>query len=258
MKVARSESVFYDMRRFHNWVKRNLLNKYATGVDRLLDLSSGKGGDLQKWIDCNIKNVMGYDIDEDSVWEASRRFSTMNNPRHCKVEFQILDLATNVIPPKETPFDVVSSMFAFHYMFATEQSFNTIMATIKNNLKIGGYFIGCLFDGVSVDNLIQDGDVFFGTDSHFRLAKKFLPKDKHNLFGRKIEVFMNETVLDRPTDEYVVDFGMLVMVLKMHGFELVETMMFSELYSTWSRNQSLSQSEKEVSFLNRFFVFRRG
>ena len=34
--------------------------------------------------------------------------------------------------------DVVSCMFALHYFFKTEQTFNTIIESITNNLKNGG------------------------------------------------------------------------------------------------------------------------
>ena len=47
---------------FHNRVKRGLLQKFAGGKDRLLDLACGRGGDVLKWIDCNLKYVRGYDI----------------------------------------------------------------------------------------------------------------------------------------------------------------------------------------------------
>ena len=51
-----------EVKRFHNKVKRGLLQTFAGGKERLLDLACGRGGDLLKWIDCKLKYVRGYDI----------------------------------------------------------------------------------------------------------------------------------------------------------------------------------------------------
>ena len=72
-KSERAKSYFYNMRRFHNNVKRQLYDKYTKNIDKLLDLACGKGGDLDKWVSNNIKTVIGYDIDEKSIIEAQRR-----------------------------------------------------------------------------------------------------------------------------------------------------------------------------------------
>lgn len=66
----RDQGAAADVKKFHNQVKRLLLQRFAGGKDRLLDLACGRGGDLLKWIDCKLKYVRGYDIAAQEVWLA--------------------------------------------------------------------------------------------------------------------------------------------------------------------------------------------
>ena len=61
----REKSNFYNMQKFHNDIKRKLIEDYGKQSTKLIDLGCGKGGDIHKWIDNNIENVIGYDINTD-------------------------------------------------------------------------------------------------------------------------------------------------------------------------------------------------
>ena len=66
--------------KFHNYIKRKFINKYSG--TKLLDLASGKSGDLLKWRDNpKIKNVVGYDINSESIKEGKRRYRTLKNKK---------------------------------------------------------------------------------------------------------------------------------------------------------------------------------
>lgn len=250
---SRHQSYFYNLRRFHNWVKRKIIDKYARGVNNLLDLASGKGGDLQKWIDSGIKNVYGFDIHEPSIIEARRRLATTNQ-NNINVSFQVQDLSTNVLPPTYLA-DVVTSMFAFHYFFKTTESLDTVLQSIENNLNIGGYFICCMFDGNLVNNKLGDSTVY--DTPYFRLSAK---QRNNDAFGNTLGVLMRETVLDEEADEYIVNPMDFIQLMKWRGFLLLDSMLFKDLFSEWSSlhpKNNLNNMEKEVSFLNRYYVFVR-
>ncbi len=267
--LKRAETVFYRLRLYHNWIKRQVLNKYAGGVASLLDLCCGKGGDLDKWISGKIKYVVGYDINAESIREAKTRLAEKYLDDNMRVEFRVQDLSKEPVSQEmikaenneasPLSFDVVTSMFAFHYMFATEESFETILTSIKNNLKVGGYFIGCLFDNKAVTEMMGPNGSFESADGSFKIVRKTPPT--RYLFGNRIEVFMNETVLDLPTDEFLVDFDQLVEVFHNEGLVLEETSMFDVGYSAWreeyGNGNELSAVQQKISFLNRYFVFKR-
>ena len=252
-KSERAKSYFFNMRRFHNNVKRQLYEKYTNNIDKLLDLACGKGGDLDKWVSNNIKNVVGYDIDEKSILEAQRRVNEYRNPTNTRVEVYVKDLSKNVIKG-DKDCDVVTSMFAFHYFFESEETFNTIMKSIDNNLKEGGYFMGAMFDGESLRKVLKSGDYTLKDKDEVKFNINVYNPLTDNMFGNRIGVYLKDTVLDVPMDEYIVYFEKFVDIMKRRGYELVETKMFNEL----DINSKLNKVEKGVSYLNRYFVFKKG
>lgn len=251
-RKERAESYFYNMRRFHNHIKRNLYDKYTRNINKLLDLACGKGGDLNKWESNNIKNVIGYDINEKSIMEARKRIEKSKSSTDVKVD--VKDLSRNVIDGNKDC-DVVTSMFAFHYFFESEDTFNTIMKSIDNNLKVGGYFMGTMFDGKLITDLIKESNTFELVDNNVvRFKLKRYTSVTDDLFGNKLSVFLKDTVLDEPMDEYIVMFDKFVNEMKRRGYELVESSLFDEFYSN---TFNMNKVEKRVSFLNRTFVFKR-
>ena len=55
-----------NMRTFHNLIKRQLYTNYSQ-PSNLLDLACGKGGDIQKWLQCKFKYVLAIDTNEKSI-----------------------------------------------------------------------------------------------------------------------------------------------------------------------------------------------
>ena len=222
MSDKHRKSVFYLMRLFHNRIKSDLLEKYTNGIDALLDLCSGKGGDIDKWIMQKIKRVDGYDVDSDSIAEANNRLSR-KDLEETKITFKVQDLAKQIVPPQEFKYDVVTCMFAFHYMFASERSFRTFMTSVNGNIAEGGLFIGCVFDGVTVREFLKRNF----EHPHLKIEAKELPG---GLFGNKIGVFIEDSVLAVEMDEYVVDFEFMKVELSKYGFRLLETRLFSDIH----------------------------
>jgi len=227
-------------------------------MENLLDLACGKGGDLDKWISNGVRCVRGYDIDVRSIEEANRRY--LNTKEKIDINFYVKDLSKNVLFPGEKKSDIVTSMFAFHYFFESRETFNVIMSSVENNIKEGGIFMGALFDGDSIRNLMNEGDYSLvdklGDKSreYFRVSKYRNITD--DMFGNKISVLLKDTVLDKPMDEYLVYFSKFVEEMKRRGFELLESSMFSEWYGRYGGNK-MNNIEKSVSFLNRTFVFKK-
>jgi mRNA (guanine-N7-)-methyltransferase len=264
----RSENYYFNMRKFHNYVKRLLYNKYTRNISYLLELAIGKGGDLDKWIKNHIKHVIGYDINDLSINECKRRISTRistQNDNNIDINCHSLDLSRNILNGNKQ-YDVISCMFAFHYFFESKETFNTILTSIENNLKVGGIFMGTMFDGEMINTLLKTQDEYELKDdtntSRFVIHKK--NKFTDDIFGNKISVYIKDTVLDEPMNEYIVYFDKFVQLMKTRNFELIESKMFNEYYnesndvkSNFNDKSNLNVIEKQVSFLNRTFVFKR-
>jgi mRNA (guanine-N7-)-methyltransferase len=250
----RDTTYFFNMRRFHNWIKRVLLDSYSVpnGSGGLLDLCCGKGGDIYKWGDNCIRYVEGYDICSKSVAEAKERYSKMAEKpiyKNMEYHFSQKDLSVDCVWSKNT-FDTVSCFFAAHYFFDTEKS---LMNLIKNtkNLKIGGHFILTCFD----DTKLAEKDYNI-SNSKFKIVKKNVEPD--NIYGNSIDVYLEETVLDESTTEFIVNQSNFVGVMSKRGFKLVESKLFEEYYTEWAKNSNyLNNTARLFSFLNVAMVFQK-
>ena len=258
-KFNRQQSYFYEMRKFHNQIKNEIYNKYTLNKS-VLELSIGKGADLGRLYNNKVTKVVGYDIDEDSIIEARKRLSKYPS-MDFNVTLGVKDLSIDVLTGNQE-FDVVSCMFALHYFFKTEQTFNTILESIKNNLKIGGIFMATLFDGDSVSKRLTYP---FNDPEHFNIEqinKTDPSQDKtcfglDTLFGNTINVSIKDNTLNNsmnynPNIEYIVNYIGFVNLMKSNGFDLVESRMFNTYDHTKFK---LNKTNKDISFLNRMYIF---
>ncbi len=181
---------------FHNeGVKNMSLIKLQTDkCKRLLDLACGKGGDMNKWVGANIKEVVGFDSVEDNIvnpvdgayarLQQKQKYGDI--PKDCKYIFMPMDCSKPLSPlqvsqedtkriadilwGKSTvssseldkikgmmlqPFDVVSCQFAIHYFFENEATLDTFISNVDKHLAIGGRFIGTCLDGKKVKSALQ-------------------------------------------------------------------------------------------------------
>ena len=51
-----------------------LIKKYSKNGDNLLDLSCGKGGDLNHWLDSKLNSVVGVDVNRDNLENIDNGF----------------------------------------------------------------------------------------------------------------------------------------------------------------------------------------
>jgi SAM-dependent methyltransferase len=244
LKLKRKDSSFYDMRRYHNFIKRRLLEKHSGKT--LLDLACGKGGDIGKWADFNIKHVTCYDINEDSITEALKRYSKLKNNKTTKnfeFNFGVADLSKTIVEVPNSV-DTISCFFAIHYFYKDYESLKFFIKNTKS-LKKGGRFLITTLDKDSLEELN------FNFDSDNLKIKR---GDSDN----SITVYIKDSVLNAKTEEYLVDYTFTVKFMENHGFKLIESFKFDHFYSEWKKyKNSLVQIERRYSFLNRFYVFEK-
>jgi hypothetical protein len=192
-------------------------------------------------------------------------------------------------------FHISSCQFALHYFFENPSLFHGFMRNLAECTRIQGYFIGTCYDGRSIFDLLKDkseGDAvsFVRKESDgskkeiCKIVKKYsdsgFPEDELSI-GYPIEVF--QETINKTFREYLVNFNFLVRMMENYGFTLITTEearqlglpnnsgLFSELFDSMeneikqnSRKKveyksalNMSSSEKSLSFLNRYFVFRK-
>jgi len=197
------------LQKHHNQAKRALISEFAHDAERLLDLACGRGGDIAKWCDARIKEVVGLDVSKHSIEEAKERYKNAGSPYN--YTFAQHDVSQGYVCDRL--FDVVSCMFALHYFFGTERDAQRLMQTVASNLKPGGYFIGIVPDALRVNERIKHGPF----DNGF-MRVQALWEGKPACFGSKYVCNICGTVTaGSQVPEFLVYGSVLEKVASMHG-----------------------------------------
>jgi predicted NAD-dependent protein-ADP-ribosyltransferase YbiA (DUF1768 family) len=172
--------------------------------------------------------------------------------------------------------DVISCMFATHYFFESKEKFGGFLQNIADNLKVGGYFIGCCFDGETTFDFLRGREARVGEEGGttlWKITKKYEADDipaGDDAFGMPIDVEFISIGL--PHREYLVPFRLLQEKMAMIGLELCSkeelgalgltksTDMFGDSHKAAAkggRKFPMTPAVEQFSFLNRWFVFRR-
>jgi predicted NAD-dependent protein-ADP-ribosyltransferase YbiA (DUF1768 family) len=175
--------------------------------------------------------------------------------------------------------DCISCMFAIHYFFETPAKLNGFLENISQTLKVGGYFIGCCFDGQKVFDLLRNtprgksksGQQ--GTTKLWEITKHYDAEDiPEGDAGFGLGVDVNFISIGMPHREYLVPFSLLEEKMRMIGCELLSaedlkevgmvnsTATFDvswEMAKKKGTTYKMSDPVKEFSFMNRWFIFKR-
>ena len=187
-------------------------------------------------------------------------------------------------------FNVASCQFAIHYFFEDPDTLRGFMKNLAECTKQNGYFIGTAYDGKLVFNelrktapgdsikIVEDGKKIweitkgYGTDTF---------EDNSSSIGYRIDVYQES--INQTVSEYLINFDYLTRVMSAYGFEVVPreeakelglpdgTGLFSELFlhmldeisknkfkaKDYEKAASMSVYEKKISFLNRYFVYKK-
>lgn len=248
LEIRKQSRIFY-LRNFNNWTKSVLIGETLqmlqkdnrTGPITVLDLCSGKGGDLLKWKKGNIDKLICVDIAETSVEQCEARYVDMRQrggrgrghyrEKMFEAEFLVADCTKarlkDMYKDPNVQFDIVSCQFSFHYSF---ESYPQAMAMIRNAaecLKPGGYFIGTTPNACELVRRLQESpDNSFGNDV-YRVTLDEKDTSSIPLFGARYN-FHLEGVVDCP--EFLVYFPLLEKLAKEFGLKLVRKARFDDFF----------------------------
>lgn len=195
-----------DIRKFHNSVKRDLINSVAVPGQYVLDVGCGCGGDLLKWFNHDIC-LYGCDPDKESIAEAKKRLGSVNTNKWALFVGDI-----KVVPTRE--FDIICYNFSLQYIFESFQLFDKTMKRVHEVSKSGTKFIGIVPDSEFIMNNQKFEDSL--GNSFFR------KKECLGEFGEKIWVNVSGAPYykDGPKSEPIAYKDILITRLENMGFQL--------------------------------------
>ena len=195
----------------------------------------------------------------------------------------------------EFGFNISSCQFAIHYFFENHMKLHGFLRNLAECTKINGYFIGTCYDGMSIFKMLQKKSIgesrtFMTKDRNGKQVKiceiikqyhdSGFPGDNTSV-GYAIDVYQES--INQVVREYLVNFAYLTEVMGHYGFTLItldeakqlglpaNSGLFSELFDSMKKDIQLDKrsaanykdapymtdSEKAISFLNRYFVFKK-
>jgi ribA/ribD-fused uncharacterized protein len=280
--IDRKRRVLEHSYTFHKKIKGMLYSRFTKEGDTLLEFGSGIGGDKFRWSQSKLSKVVGIEFSASNIKQACTRYldDKARNPEDYvpailyvqgditqplyqqeSDRFKILDGtekgSTKYLQQFEElkKFDVSAAQFVIHYACENEETFRIF---VKNVTSHSNTFFGTCLDGKSVYTLLagKKSHMFTnGREVGGEYVKLYEDRESWtNEFGMAISVSMES--IDSPNKEYLVPFEKVVDIFHEEGFQLEESVMFSEIYA--SGKESLPPHLQTFSFLNRTFVFKRG
>ena len=321
------------LRDFHNrFVKKKIITSVSNNGSKLIDMSVGKAGDIQKWIDAKLSFVFGIDYSKDNIENkmdgACARYikirrkkrnmfdalfihgnSSMNirnndaafDPKSKMIINALmgvgskdkLKLGNGVFKQwgkVKEGFDIVSNQFSIHYFFKDNLSVNEFVRNCSENCKIGGYSVGTCYNGQSIFQRLKTkakGESIFHLNGDKKIwsITKMYDEEEFNpdesSLGYKIDVYQES--INKSFVEYLVNFDYFTTLMINYGFVLLSTDeanklglpssigSFSELHDVMKQEiktqkikntdigtaLSMTDAEKDISFLNNYFVFKK-
>ena len=155
------------MRKYHNEVKFDLLKRSFEPGATILDIGSGRGGDILKWRSLGFKNVYALEPNSDTreifqtrLEKDMERYQKKTNPSpYPRVEIlnygaeKYRDINDKLNKDKVV-LDGIVSFFSLTFFPKNKQTYKKLLKTISL-IPPGGKFIGIVLSGEKVKNLLD-------------------------------------------------------------------------------------------------------
>lgn len=276
----KQDSEYKSVKHFNNYVKMLLIKRYKN--THIIDLASGRGGDLNKYIEIEAKSLLMLEIDKDAIEELiNRKYSILTKSSNlgCNLAILQMDLNTsykNNITKITDNFinindffiedlnlnkktNVVFCHFALHYLLKSEKSAQNIVSFISHYLEKNGSFVVTIFNGQSVFNLLKKNK------GKWESGKKYMIKFKTNNtifsgFKNTIDVLL--PLADKPYEEPLIDLLALDKLFKKEHIFRTEEKDFGDMleeYSNYHKEQynNLSPDDKIFIGLYKYVIYTK-
>lgn len=292
---TRSSSPVIASKQFHNWIKSQMISLYGSN-GRLLDLGSGRGGDMQKWISAGIIDVVGIELSKYAIQEAEKRYKPNKskiNINYFQGDLSQVDVSKLLKEHNiDALFDCVTCNFAIHYFFTNINNISNLLLNVSKSLKTNGHFLVTVFNGKMVYDLLKNEPNLLYTAKHpitnnniFQIQGLYNPLLKFEEL-KKVNNLINVSIADAVLSEYkgtnessgqadindpkkakkepIVNIDTLIELCDGHDLEFVQenSLNFSKFYNSYlfykkQHEKEMTQEEKIFSFMYTTLVFRK-
>lgn len=269
-------NVYSSMRSFSNYVKTQLINEYAHKTQSVIDIGSGRGGDLYKYIQQNlVQNLIVLDKDKTALSELMTRWidigRTSNIILKTSIRGMIMDINDNytdnvnmIKSLSDTTY--VNTIFchsALHYFCESVESVRNFVSFCKELTRSGSKVVITCPNGESIFKLLQNSIQWNSVENNsikYEINKLYSDKVMTE-GGQKISVLLPFSK-GKTYPEYLINSKVLIQIFKEANFSLLLRKGYSSYLESFrvykqAKYEGLTDSDKEWSSLFQVLVFKR-
>ena len=218
---------------FHIMIKQEILKKYATNCNYLLDIGSGKLTDMRLWDGINVKNVIGIEPSIESIELGNEKIKKFGFKGKIDVINGVGDIywqsdeKYNIV--LKNKYDIITFQFTLHYMMNNiEMILNNLNKVMKSKTKI---IITCM-DGNKIHNeFIRNKQVevrnkqepIFAIIPFYKVTQQ-IPESDNNI----LVYFKGAFGVSSGSLEPIVDIEKLIKIFEKNNLKLIEKKNFAE------------------------------
>lgn len=263
--------------KYNQSVKEYYILKYNNNANIAIDIGSGKGKDIQYWINAGIKFLIGIEPSQDSIISAIRRYKNERN----KIKITYLNGVGNkdwnngdatlrnedrnrfidLFNKSNIKANAINLCFTIHYMMSNKTDFDTLFNNMDNHLINNGKVVILFMDGLKMHKLLQANNGVYSIKNKDQIvfqctAKYDYTKNKVKIYGTPINVFfLSVTGLENAPDENLVVPSVLKKYFRNKNYELIENKKLSDVFP--DKYNELENFQKEIVDLYRTIVFEK-
>jgi SAM-dependent methyltransferase len=261
-------SIHKDSRNFNSFVKTQIIQQFA-GAKSALDLASGKGQDLFRYIEAKISTVLFVEIDGVALLELIQRkhgiprykFRDSSFKPETKIMIQRLDLlekykknieilANSRISAPTGGFEFINCNFAFHYFCESKENILNVLKFVKTLLKEGGRFVFTAFSGHKVhDLLIKHKGNWTTSDNKYSIIQKYKESEVMP-HGQKIDV-----LLPFSDKKYYSEYLVNIEYIEAEANKLGLILESSDSFGTYLPKYNSKLREEDAFYTSLYYVY---
>jgi mRNA capping enzyme len=268
-----------NLRKFNNSVKYTLINKFAKPGTWVIDLCSGKGQDIFKYIKAGVSNILFIDSNENNISEiVNRKYINVdgvkksnyneNYNENYKKDYKkestgiyvagldlnadckenINKLMERGIPLDKTQTKLVMCNFGIHYLVGSTEAVENITMFINAILASKGRFVFTCLDGEKIFNLLKK-KTSWGDGKRYHI-KKLYKDTTFTGIEQEIEILLPFTN-GGYYKEYLVNLKMVKKAFSIKKIKYEE----HNTFEIFTGQDQLDELDKEYLKLLTFCVF---
>lgn len=267
------------------YVISNIIRNNMENLKWIVDLGSGRGADLHRYFEANVKQGLFIDADVDALAELVQRkfdimksarkqariFKARNISRGMTVYTMQADLKTNYeeLMKRISEFgvesgnvDAVMSNFAIHYFCDTLANLQNIIKLVSSLLKVGGIIVFATMSGAKIFNLLGKNDEWTAKENGVikYAIKKLYKGDKLANVGQNIAIKLPFT--DEMYEEPLCNIEFVIKQFELHGFKIEMNRSFADDLGNLRKDNKnlygqLTDDDKAYIDLHQYISFRK-